>query len=523
MANKVISMQVLRMLIQLLEKGFSIRRMSRELQLSRKTITQYVSRLKNSGLDFAALRQLDNASLSALVYLSCEPVVLPEDVRRRYFDLRIFYFVSELKRTGVTRLLLWEEYRKENPEGYGYTQFCVLLDRYRKTGEASIRLDHKPGEVVMIDFAGDKLSYVDKTSGELAECPVLVCVLPFSGYSYAIALPNASIPQVVKALGQCLRFFDGVPSSLKTDNMKQIVYKSCRYEPVFTEVMQQWALHYNIALLTARVAKPKDKASVENEVKLTYQRVYAPLRNRQFFSLAELNRAINEQLLLHHARPFKRKDYNRNDYFLQHEKQYLQPLPSSDFVIKHSVQAKVQKNYHITLGEDWHHYSIPYDYIGKTVTAVYDTDIVEVYFQHQRIALHKRSYKQHAYTTVKEHMPEGHQHFFEQRGWTADYFLSQAEKIGSCTQQYMQNILKGKQFTEQTYNACRGLLRLSKDYGPERMEAATKRALQGNHYSYRTIHNILSNNLDKQPTEPHQGDLFSMPKHNNLRGPEAYE
>ena len=516
-------MQVLRMLIQLLEKGFSLRSISRELQLSRKTVTQYVCRLKNSGLDLPALRGLDDASLSALIYTSSEPVVILNDARRQYFDLHISYFVSELKRTGVTRLLLWEEYRKENPGGYGYTQFCVLLDRYRKTGEASIRLDHKPGEVVMADFAGDKLSYIDKTSGEATECPVLVCVLPFSGYSYAIALPNASTPQVVKALNECLRFFDGVPFSLKTDNMKQIVYKSCRYEPVFTEVMQQWALHYNIALVTARVAKPRDKASVENEVKLTYQRVYAPLRHRQFFSLTELNHAIHEQLLLHHARTFKRKDYSRNDYFVQYEKQCLQPLPSSDFVIKHSVQAKVQKNYHITLGEDWHHYSIPYSYIGKTVTAVYDTDTVEVYFQHQRIALHKRSYKPHDYTTVKEHMPEGHQHFFEQRGWTADYFLSQAEKIGSYSRQYMQNILQERRFTEQTYNACRGLLRLSKDYSPERMEAACKRALQGDHYSYRTIHNILSNNLDKQSAEPQQGDLFSMPDHKNLRSPEAYE
>jgi hypothetical protein len=227
--------------------------------------------------------------------------------------------------------------------------------------------------------------------------------------------------------------------------------------------------------------------------------------------------------LLHHEQLFQRKSYSRKDCFNAEEKKLLQPLPAGSFELKHRVQAKVQKNYHITLGEDWHHYSVPYQQIGRTVTAVYDTDIVEIYFQHQRIALHKRSYKQHGYTTVKEHMPEGHQHFFEQRGWTADYFLKQAEKIGHCTHQYIQGVLLGKRFTEQTYNACRGLLRLSKEYGAERLEAACKRALQGNTYSYRTIHNILSNNLDKQLPAWQQGDLFSMPDHDNLRGPEAYE
>jgi transposase len=286
--------------------------------------------------------------------------------------------------------------------------------------------------------------------------------------------------------------------------------------------MQAWALHYNIDLVTARVAKPKDKAPVENEVKLTYQRIYAPLRNQVFFSLVELNASIGRQLLAHLSQPLQKKNYSRTNRFEQEEKKLLQPLPASLFEIKHSTQAKVQKNYHITLGEDWHHYSVPYQHISKTVTAVYDTDIVEVYYQHQRIALHKRSYSQHGYTTVKEHMPQGHQHYFEQRGWTAAYFLDQAEKIGPCTHQYIQGVLKGRHFTEQTYNACLGLLRLAKQYGPQRLEAASKRALQGNSYSYRILHNILSNNLDQLPLQPPQGDLFSLPGHDNVRGADAY-
>lgn len=514
-------MQTVRSLIQLLAKGYSLRGIARELHLSRKTVTQYVSRLQNSAYSTEALRLLDDALLASIVYTPASSPLISADIRKEDMLSQMGYFNAELKRTGVTRLTLWEEYRKENPQGYSYTQFCVLLSAYRKTGEATMHISHTPAEVVMVDFAGDKMSYIDKASGELIECPVLVCVLPYSDFGFAIALPNATIPQVIKGLNACLDYFGGVPLSLKTDNMKQVVIKTCRYEPSFTEVLQQWAIHNNITLLTARVAKPRDKGSVENGVKIIYRRIYAPLRNERFFSLEQLNAAITLSLSTHNNKLFQRKDYSRAVCFDKEEKPLLQSLPPDSFVLKHRVQAKVQKNYHVTLGEDWHHYSVPYGLIGKIITAVYDSNCVELYHQFQRIALHKRSYKKHGYTTVKEHMPQGHQHYFEQRGWTGDYFLQQAQKTGPAAYKYVEGILAGKHFTEQTYNACRGLLRLTKEYGSGRLEAACARALQGDAYTYRIIHNILKNNQDKQPSD--QGDLFKMPSHNNLRGPDAYQ
>jgi transposase len=521
MANKVITMHLIRIIIQSLERGHSLRHISRELKLSRQAVTLYASRLQNADYSLAQLRQLDDASLAQVVYCSDDPPASKEDPRKTYFISRTPYFLSELKRTGVTRLLLWQEYQKENPQGYAYTQFCVLLSEYKKIRDVSMHLEYRPAEVMMVDFAGDKISYTEKGSGQIIECPVFVCILPYSGFSYAVALPDASIPQVVKALNQCLEYFHGVPFSLKTDNMKQIVSKSCRYEPLFTEVMQQWALHYNIDLVAARVGKPKDKAAVENEVKLVYQRLYAPLRHELFFSLEQVNAAFNKQLLWHHDQLFQRKNYSRKDLFESQEKKLLQALPASIYELKHSVMAKVQKNCHITLGEDWHHYSVPYQYIGKEVKAVYDTNIVEVFLQHQRIALHKRSYKPHGYTTAKEHMPGGHQHYFEQKGWTPQYFLSRAEQSGPCSYQYMQGVINNKRFTEQTYNACRGLLRLAGEYGHDRFEAACKRALPGATFSYRIIYNILMSNLDKENSVP--SDLFEVPLHDNLRGPQAYQ
>lgn len=513
-------MHLIRSVINYLSKGYSLRSISRELKISRPTVTAYATRLKSHSSCFEQLQSLDDATLASIVYAP-EPEAAA-DTRKADFTQKASYFLSELKRTGVTRQLLWQEYLKEYPEGYGYTQFCVLLAQHRNTSNPSMRFDYKPAQVVMVDFAGEPLSYVDRCSGEVITCPVLVCVLPYSGYSFVKALPNATLEQLTDALGDCLDFFGGVPQSLKTDNMKQVVTKPSRYEPSFTEGFEQWARHYNIAITTARVAKPKDKAPVENDVKITYRRIYAPLRDQVFFSLDALNKAITEQLSIHHHINFQRKDYSRSGAFVKDEQHLLQQLPASKFVIKHRVQAKVQKNYHITLGEDWHHYSVPYQYIGKTVIAVYDADMVEVYLQFRRIALHKRSYKQHGHTTLQEHMPQGHQHYAQRRGWTADYFLQKAALVGTGTQQYIQQMLKGKQFTEQTYNGCLGVLRLANHYGNDRLEAACTRALQGGLFNYRTIDNILKNNLDKQ-IPPAQQELFQTPLHENLRGPDAYK
>lgn len=513
-------MHYVRSIILYLEKGYSVRAICRELPLSRPTITAYALRLQNHSASLKELQNMSDAALAAIVYTEAVPPT--QDLRKSIFTQQVPYFLTELKRTGVTRLLLWQQYRKQHPEGYGYTQFCVSLARHRNIARPSMHLDHQPAREVMIDFAGDTMGYVDSATGEVFACPVLVCVLPYSGYSFATALPGAVLAQLIPALNDCLLFFGGVPHSLKTDNMKQLVTKPSRYEPAFTEAITQWAQHYNIALTATRVAKPKDKAAVENEVKIAYRRIYAPLRDKVFFSLTALNQAIREQLTIHNAQLLQRKDHSRKDCFEKEERPLLQPLPASVFLIKHRVQARVQKNYHITLGEDWHHYSVPYQYIGKTVTAVYDSDIVEIYLQFQRIALHKRSYKKHGYTTVKEHMPQGHQSYFEQRGWTADYFLRQAANVGNNTSQYIERLLKGKRFTEQTYNACLGILRLGKQYGNDRLEAACTRALGGEVFTYRTIDNILKNNLDKQPFLTQQ-ELFKTPPHDNLRGPQAYQ
>jgi transposase len=522
MANKVISMQQIRALIQLLEQRFSLRRIAIQLDISRQTVTFYKCRLQSSSLSLRELRQLPDADLAQVLYA---PVALPDfsgDARRMDFNSRVTYLLAELKRTGVTRLLLWREYSATCADHYKYTRFCILLKEAARPTEATMHLVHAPAAMVMVDFAGDKMQYIDLDTGEVTEVPVLVGVLPFSNYTFAIAVENAKIPLTVKALNGCIEYFGGATLSLKTDNMTQVVTKSCKYEPLFTQVLQQWALHNNITLLVARVRKPRDKAAVENIVKIAYRRIYAPLRDEVFTSLQQLNAAIRKQLILHNDTLMQLKDHSRKARFELKEKHLLQPLPAEPFVIKHQVLAKVQKNYHITLGENYHHYSVPYQYIGKQVSVVYDTDHVEIYLLHQRIALHTRSYKKHDFTTVKTHMPAGHQQYFEQQGYTGAYFLEQANRIGNATHAYIEAVLQSRAFTEQTYNACMGILRLDRKYGATRVETACARALQGQVYNYKTIQNILINNLDQ--LEPQQQTaLFRVPAHTNLRGPEAFQ
>lgn len=521
MANKLTSVQTLRMMIQLLGRSHSGRSISKQLQLSRNTVRHYTEQILATGQSLQALQLLDDVQLAALLYPATSPTIA-DNLRHHNFCQQVFYFLSELKRTGVTRHLLWQEYIALTPDGYRYTQFCFHLQEQKKITAPSFRNTYEPGAMMMVDFAGDMVHYIDKDTGEQIACPVLVCVLPYSNFTYVEALPNARLPHMIAALNNALRFYKGVPLAFKTDNMRQVVVKSSRYEPTFTDLMKQWSLHYNITLDAARIYKPKDKAPVENHVKITYTKVYAPLRDKTFFSLEELNEAIALQLDTLNDKNFQGKTYSRFNQYEQEEQVLLQTLPVHDFELKHSTGAKVQKNYHIVLGEDKHYYSVPFAYIGQYVKAIYDVYTVEIYCKHKRIATHKRSIKRHGYTTAKEHMPQNHQHYTEQKGWDADYFLRQAAAVGTLTATYVQGMLGTRQYTEQTFNACRGILRLAKQYGHQRLEAACERALPSGQYSYKVIENILKNGLDKVIAAA-QTNLFQMPEHDNIRGKDAYQ
>lgn len=513
MAGKPINMHQIKQIIELLSKNYGIRTIVRLCGISRNTVRDYKLLIEQSKLPFEQLMLLEDEALAALIN-GKDPVKQTASARKKDFQSRLNYFSSELGRRGVTRQLLWDEYREQYPDSYSYSQFCDHLSKELQVKNAVMHFTHRPAEQMMVDFAGDTMSYVDRATGEILTCQILVCVLPFSNYTYVEALRSQKQDEFISGLSNALYYLGGSPQSIKCDNLKPAVIRANRYEPVFTEAMEFFGAYYGLTVMAARVRKPRDKASVESAVSVAYKRIYAPLRDEIFYSLKELNHAIRIHLDKHNVWNFKAKDYSRKMMFEKEEKHLLKPLPERPYVIRHTAIAKVQKNYHIILGEDFHQYSVPYKLIGKKVKLIYTTDVVEIYYEHRRIALHSRSYKKYGYTTLHAHMPANHVFIQEHKGWNADTFINHALAVGPATKSFITRILSSKIFPEQTYNSCLGIFRLGKQYGNDRLEAACQRAIDSPHANYGIIQNILKNNLDKTE-EPLKNPI---PTHENIRG-----
>ena len=497
MSNKPISMTEVTLIQQLREQGHSIRSISRKTGMHRKTVTQYLSG-----------RPLPDSAILLDGRL---------EVLTGFFP----HFDRELSRTGVTRQLLWEEYLQAHPDGYGYSQFCEHYSRYRQTlpRDAVMYLDHVFGERLEADFAGKALCYIDFSTGEVIECQVLVCVLPASGYTYVEALSSSKAEVLFDGLNRCLEYMGGVPRSVLSDNMRQYVVKNSRYEHTFTELAQQWSAHYRTNLEATRIKHPCDKPSVEKHVHISYLRIYARLRDEQFSSLSSLNRRVRELLDAHNDCPRSRGRESRRAVFLCCERSLLRPLPSEPFVVRHTTKAKVQKNYHVELGEDKHFYSVPCRYIGQQTTLNYDRQQVEVFIGMERIAVHRRDFRQWGYTTHPEHMPAAHLHYRQTLGFTRAYFEDIALKVGPHAQELFKRVMDAKEFVEQSYRSCTGLKRLMEQYGSDRFENACRRALQTGKANYGIVANILKNGMDKTVT---QVTVTMIPFHENIRGADEY-
>ncbi len=304
MANKVKGMLQIRRILQLLEESRSKRSISRDMGISRNTVDYYEQRVKVSGLTLAQLLLLKDGELAQFIYNSA--TTQSANSRQREFNSHLDHYLKELTRTGVTRQLLWQEYILSHPEGYAYTQFCERLNQGKRLRTVVMHLEHQAGEKMEVDFAGKKLSYTDPVGKIKIECPVLICVLPYSGLTYVEALWNATQENVYNSLSRAFRYFGGVAQSVLSDNMRQYVIRSNRYEPAFNELAEQWSVHYNTTLTATRVVKPRDKATVEKHVHISYLRVFAPLRNTVFSSLEALNIGIMDCLEKHNNTPMQR-------------------------------------------------------------------------------------------------------------------------------------------------------------------------------------------------------------------------
>lgn len=500
----------------------SIKATARRLQLSKNTVRQYIRRATSVYSDIPE-------ELSKIFLLSVEeqealfygkPKELSE--RETLFMSKVPYWTKELGRLGVTRQLLWEEYKSEHPDGYEYSQFCERLRAVFKQRNLTIAMKHKAGEVMQLDFAGKHMSWVDASSGEVHDCEILVAVMPYSHHTFAMALPSQKVMDFVEGINQAFLFYGKLPKVILSDNLKSYVTRADRYEPKFNDLCVQLAAHYQIDLDATRVAKPKDKGSVENMVSTVYTRIYAPLRNEVFHSIEELNEAIRHQLNLHNAKPYQKRIGSRQLVFEQEELPQMSNLPSDLFEVKRTTKAKVQNNYHILLGEESNYYSVPYKYVGKYTTVLYDSKTVEIYLDNQRISTHRRLKCKDCFfhQTNESHMPRSHQEWQKAKGYDANYFLDRAVKIGTATHWAIGQVLLSRMHEPQSYKSCQGILALAKKYTPQRLDAACQRCQINGKVNYTMLKRILSRHLDQQTL---QSELFSIPEHENIRGPEAYK
>lgn len=513
MAQKQIVMEQLKQILQLKNDGVGIREICRRIGISRNSVRKYLHRL-----DIGEVEQSDNKQLAEAAYTG--EAFKRDTLRHQQLMRYLPEAKKELSKTGVTRQLLWQEYINEHADGYGYSQFCYHLQQYLKHADRAMHLEYEPGDIIMIDFAGDKQHYVDPATGEVIACEVFVGILPFSGLIFCHAVPTQQSPDFVTCINALLRFYGGVPATLLCDNLKTAVVRPDRYEPQFTDLCYQLSDHYNTSFSATRPYSPRDKAMVERAVSIVYTHVYAPLRKQTFTTLDQLNTAMKEQLLLLNHKPYKHTPFSRWYYFEQQEQQALKPLPPEPFSSKKVVMLTVQRNYHVQLSEDHLYFSAPYQFVGKKVKVMYDKRVVEIYFNHERIALHLRKLPHKVYTTIAEHMPPNHAHMLEIKGWKRDELLAKALQLGTAVHQAATLILANNFFVEQSYKSCHGLLMLQKIYGKDRLIMACTRALTGTRVGYTMIRNILERGLDKQPLQP---ELFSTPEHQNIRGPEHYQ
>jgi len=512
MAQKPITMEQLKQILQLKKDGISIREIARRTGISRNSVRKYLSQLDG------AASHLSSKELADKAYNNEQ---LESGTQRKLQLFEHFkYAESELSKTGVTRSLLWSEYLLKHTGGYGYSQYCDQFKIYLKHKDVSMHLEFNRAEILMVDFAGKKQYYVDTSTGERIECEVFVAILPFSGLIFCAAVLSQKTHDFATCINNMLLFYKGVPATILCDNLKTAVIRSDRYEPLFTDLCYQLSEHYATTFSATRPYRPKDKAMVEGAVKIVYAHVYAPLRNCEFTSLKGLNEAMRQQLLLLNNKPYKNTVYSRFYFFEQQELALLKPLPTEPFAPKKVTILTVQRNYHVQLREDCLYYSVPYQYVGKKVKVLYDKRVVEVYYEHSRIALHIRKPHAKAYTTIVDHMPPHHQHMQEIKGFNKEDLLKQAERLGANTLKAATLILDNSIFIEQNYKSCFGMLMLKNKYGVSRLEAACGRALQGSRINYTMIKTILEKGLDKQLSI---FDEQPIPTHDNIRGKDNYQ
>lgn len=493
-----------------LEAGLTYAQVARALGTGKSTVGKIVLLARAADVDWAVAQTLTDEALEARLYRPAVPR------QSRQLEPDYAWIHQELKRPGVTLQLLWEEYQRGTELAYKYTSFCIKYRAWAARLQRSMRQTHVAGERLFVDYAGQSVPVIDAATGEIRRAQIFVAVLGASNYTFACATATQNGADWVGSIIDALEFIDGTPRLIVPDQTRALIARPDRYEPSVNRLVEEMCDHYGVAVLPARPAHPRDKPKVEVGVQIVERWILARLRNRRFFSIAELNAAIRALLVDLNARPFKKLPGCRSSAFETLDRPALGALPATRMPIARFKRARVNIDYHVEL--DGHYYSVPHRLVRAEVELRVTATTVEAFAGNRRVAAHPYSTRRGAHSTTPEHMPASHR---AHREWTPQRLVAWGARIGVATAEVVRWQMEHRPHPEQGYRACLGLRRLARQYGDARLEAACARALSIRSPTYRSIHSILAAGLDRQsaPATPAQG---SMPHHENVRGPGYY-
>ena len=508
MSAKRLTMRKTREILRLkFDCDLTNRQIARSCSTARSTVGEYLQRFSDARLTWPMPADMDDARLEQLLFPASDASALTD---RGLPDWH--YIHRELRRKAVTLMLLWQEYKEEHPNGYQYSQFCHLYRQWTGRIDPVMRQEHRAGEKMFVDYAGMTVEFFDLFSNKRREAQIFIAVMAASNYTYAEATFSQGLSDWIGAHTRAMAFFGGVAEIIVPDNTKTGVKKPSFYEPDLNPTYLDMANHYDSAIIPARVGKPKDKAKVETAVLIVERWILARLRNHQFFSLNQLNQKIRSLLDEMNTKPFQKLSGCRKSVFDTIERPALKPLPCKPYEFAEWKIATVNIDYHIEC--DRHYYSVPHQLMQKKIDVRITDTTIECFFKNKRVASHIRSYRKGHHTTVKEHMPKSHQKWV---AWNPDRFIRWAEKIGPKTTELIKTILSSRPHPQQGFRSCMGILRLAKDYGDKRLEAACKRAVLIGGTSFRSVDSILKHGLDQKPlTGSRPPDPIIH--HTNIRG-----
>ncbi len=479
------------------------RQISRSLQISASTVSYYSRAAIAAKLSWPLDESMSDSELITILEPYCTQLqIRPKD--KAGIDVRELH--QELKRKGVTLELLWKEYQHRfGKRAYSYSEFCRQYRTWRKQQKPSMRQCHKAGEKAFIDYAGPTVTLTEPESGNTVEAVIFVGVLGASNYTFAKAYRSRQLPDWIQAHQDMLVYFGGVPELLIPDNEKSGVTRACYYDPDLNPQYSAFAAHYGTAILPTRPGKPQDKAKVEVAVQIVERWILARLRHLKFFSLAALNQAIEALLDELNHKPFKKLPGTRASQHEAIDKPALSPLPTLPYEYTAIKSLQVRLDYHLEV--DNHYYSVPYHLMGKTVEYRQTSQLVEIYYQHVRVASHQRSSQVGGSTTVIAHMPKAHQ---KHQQFSPQTFLQWAQEIGASTYQVAHHLIQQQPHPECCYRSYLGFRKLAKTYTSLRLESACHYAMTHQTLRYNSLKSILVSQLDLQHPLPESANDIDL-------------